>query len=279
MRLLRAGLRYVLLAVLLIYALLPFYWILLSAVRPVNELLQVPPAWTPSSVSLRGFVDVWSAIPLAKYMINSAVVAGVTTLVGVSISALAGYGIFRFDFNGRSFLLGLILFTQTVPAVVILLPLYTLLSDAHLLDTRVGLALSYTAWAVPFGTLLLRSYFVTAYPLEVEEAALVDGCSRVSVLWRIMLPLSLPGLVTAAVFTTLLSWNEFLWASVVTTSQDVRTVPVGLQQFVGQYSGNENLASWMTGAVLSTAPILVAFMAVQRFISTGFGFGGGLAEK
>jgi ABC-type glycerol-3-phosphate transport system permease component len=277
-RRLRRLARYLAICLLLAYALLPFYWMLIGAVRPAEEFLRVPPLWVPRGISLRSFVEVWSAVPLATYMLNSAIVAGVTTIVAVGISSIAGYAIFRYDFAGRSLLLVFVLFTQTVPAVVILLPLYVLLSDADLLNTRVGLALSYTVWSVPFGTLLLRSYFVTAYPVEVEEAALIDGCSRASVLWRIMLPLSLPGLITAGIFTSLLAWNEFIWASVITTSEDIRPVSVGLQQFVGFLSANEDLGLWMAGAVLSTLPVMVVFIAVQRYVAAGFGFGG-LVEK
>jgi ABC-type glycerol-3-phosphate transport system permease component len=277
-RRLRRLARYLAICLLLAYALLPFYWMLIGAVRPAEEFIRVPPLWLPRGFSLRSFVEVWSAVPLATYMLNSAIVAGVTTIVAVAISSVAGYAIFRYDFAGRSLLLVFVLFTQTVPAVVILLPLYVLLSDADLLNTRVGLALSYTVWSVPFGTLLLRSYFVTAYPVEVEEAALIDGCSRASVLWRIMLPLSLPGLITAGIFTSLLAWNEFIWASVITTSEDIRPVSVGLQQFVGFLSANEDLGLWMAGAVLSTLPVMVVFIAVQRYVAAGFGFGG-LVEK
>ncbi len=275
---LRTAARYVSILLLVAYAVLPFYWMVLNAIRPVAELLHVPPRWIPGSVSLVSFGEIWSSIPLAKYILNSAIVAGATTVVAVSISALAGYSIYRYDFGGRSPVLAFILFTQTVPAVVILLPLYVLLSDAGLLNTRVGLALSYTVWSVPFGTLMLRSYFVTAYPVEVEEAALIDGCSRASVLWRIMLPLSLPGLIVAGVFTSLLAWNEFIWASVITTSEDVRTVPVGLQQFVGQFAATQEFGQWMAGAVVSTVPVMIVLISLQRYITAGFGFSA-LAEK
>lgn len=275
---LRRAARYGAIALLLAYALLPFYWVLVSAVRPTQEMLRVPPRWLPGSVSFQSFVDVWSSVPLAHYIVNSAVVALTTSFVAVAISSIAGYAIYRYDFRGRAWLLAFILFMQTVPAVVILLPLYLLLSDAGLLNSQLGLVLSYTVWSVPFGTLLLRSFFVTAYPVEVEEAALIDGCSRASVLWRIMLPLSLPGLIVAAIFTSLLAWNEFIWASVITTGEDVRTVSVGLQQFVGQFGAAQEFGQWMAGAVVSTVPVMVVFILLQRYITTGFGFSSA-AEK
>jgi len=268
--------RRALLAALILYAAVPFYWMVLTAIRPANELLRVPPPWIPGSVSVASFGSVWSTIPLVHYMLNTLIVALLTTLVGVTIAALAAYGLVRYHFRGSTALLVVVLFTLTIPTVVTLVPFYSLLSQAGLLNTRIGLALSYVVWAIPFTTLLLRSYFQTAYPTEIEDAALIDGCSRISVLWRIMLPLSLPGLISASIFTILLSWNEFIWASVVLTDESVRTASVGLQLFINQYATTPELSLWMAGAVCLTVPLALLFMAVQRHLTVSYG---GLREK
>ncbi len=268
--------RDVLLLALLVYAGLPFYWMVLTAVRPASELQRVPPSWIPGSISLSNFVDVWSTIPLAHYVLNTLIVASLTTLVGVTIAALAAYGLVRYRFRGSTAILVIVLFTLTIPTVVTLVPFYSLLYQFGLLNTRVGLALSYVVWAVPFTTLLLRSYFQTAYSIEVEEAALMDGCSRISVLWRIMLPLSLPGLLSASVFTILLSWNEFIWASVIMTDDSVRTASIGLQLFVSQLGTTSELGQWMAGAVTLTIPLALLYIAVQRYLTASYG---GIIEK
>jgi multiple sugar transport system permease protein len=263
--------QWIVLIAIISYALLPVYWIVITAIRPTSELVRVPPSWHPSAVSLRAFVDVWTAIPLGHYILNSVLVSLMCAAIAVTISTLAGYALVRFDFKAKTFVIFIVLFTVTIPAVVTLVPLYSLMSDAGLLDSRIGLALSYTAWAVPFTTLLLRGYFAASYPVEVEEAALVDGCSRATVLWHIVVPLGAPGIISAAIFAILLGWNEFIWASVITTDDSVRTASVGLQQFVGQFQANANLGLWMAGALCMSAPILLLFLLVQRWFVVAYG--------
>jgi multiple sugar transport system permease protein len=160
------------------YALLPLYWMVITAVRPLSELLAIYPSWIPGGIQLERFVNIWSAIPLAAYMVNSAIVVVITVLIGVTVAALGGYALSRFEFPGNGLILAFVLFTQTIPTVVLLVPFYTLLHDAGLINTRVALPLSYTVWAVPYATLILRGYFRTAFSRDLEDAARVDGCSR-----------------------------------------------------------------------------------------------------
>jgi multiple sugar transport system permease protein len=257
-----------------VYALLPLYWIVASAIRPKSELLMVPPRWIPHDVSLANLGDIWTVIPLAKYMANSVVVAGGTALLAVSVSALAAYSLVRYRPRGSSLVTLFVLFALTVPTVVLLVPFYELLTNLDLLERRTGLVLSYAVWAIPFNTLLLRGYFQNHYTAEIEEAALMDGCSRLSVMWRMVLPLSLPGLIAAATFTMLLAWNEFIWASVVTTGDDVRTAPVGLQVLAGQYATGENFGLWMAGAAWLTVPVVVGFLVFQKHLVLAYGGAG-----
>jgi multiple sugar transport system permease protein len=253
------------------YALLPLYWMVITAVRPVSELLTIHPAWFPGGIQLDRFVNIWSAIPLAAYMVNSAIVVAVTVLIGVTVAALGGYALSRFEFPGNSLVLGFVLFTQTIPTVVLLVPFYTLLHDAGLINTRAALPLSYTVWAVPYATLILRGYFRTAFSRDLEDAARVDGCSRFGVLWRIVFPLSLPGLMSAAMLIAVFAWNEFLWASLIASQEGIRTVSVGLNQFVGRFGSNENLPLWMAGAIFVALPPIILYVAAQRFVSVGYG--------
>jgi multiple sugar transport system permease protein len=253
------------------YAVLPLYWMVITAVRPVSELLDIYPSWIPSGIQLDRFVNIWSAIPLAAYMLNSAIVVLITVLIGVTVAALGGYALSRFEFPGNGLILAFVLFTQTIPTVVLLVPFYTLLHDAGLINTRVALPLSYTVWAVPYATLILRGYFRTAFSRDLEDAARVDGCSRFGVLWRIVFPLSLPGLMSAAMLIAVFAWNEFLWASLIASQESIRTVSVGLNQFVGRFGTNENLPLWMAGAVFVALPPIILYVAAQRFVSVGYG--------
>jgi ABC-type glycerol-3-phosphate transport system permease component len=264
-------LRYGVVLLLVIFAVAPLYWIIITAVRPTTELMQAPPSWLPGRISLSAFADVWSSISLAHYMLNSAIVAAVTTVIAVGISGLSGYALCRFEFRGNTAAFVLILFTQAIPGVIILVPFYLLLNNLGLINTRIGLSLSYVVWSVPFCTLLLRSYFKTAYPVELEDAAYIDGCSRRSVLWHIVFPLTLPGLAAAAVFVCLLSWNEYIWASVIATDESVRTVSFGLNQFVNEFAATPLIGPWMAGAVFTTLPLLLLYVVLQRYANTTYG--------
>ncbi len=253
------------------YALLPLYWMVITAIRPVSELLTIYPSWIPGGIQLDRFVKIWEQIPLAAYMLNSAIVVLITVLIGVTVAALGGYALSRFEFPGNALVFAFVLFTQTIPTVVLLVPFYTLLHDAGLINTRAALPLSYTIWAVPYATLILRGYFKTAFSRDLEDAARVDGCSRFGVLWRIVFPLSLPGLMSAAMLIAVFAWNEFLWASLVASQEQIRTVSVGLNQFVGRFGTNENLPLWMAGAIFVALPPIILYVAAQRFVSVGYG--------
>ena len=267
----RRFLAYAVAILIVSYALLPLYWMVITAVRPVSELLDIYPAWIPGGIQLDRFINIWSAIPLAAYMLNSAIVVLITVLIGVAVAALGGYALSRFEFPGNGLILAFVLFTQTIPTVVLLVPFYTLLHDAGLINTRVALPLSYTVWAVPYATLILRGYFRTAFSRDLEDAARVDGCSRFGVLRLIVFPLSLPGLMSAAMLIAVFAWNEFLWASLIASQEPIRTVSVGLNQFVGRFGTNENLPLWMAGAIFVALPPIILYVAAQRFVSVGYG--------
>lgn len=262
---------YAALAILLSYALLPMYWIVITAIRPVSELLQQYPTWIPGGFQLNRFVDIWKVIPLGHYMLNSAIVVLITVLIAVTSACLGGYALSRIEFPGNGLIVAFILFTQTIPTVVLLVPLYTILYNLGLINTRLALPISYTVWAVPYTTLILRGYFKTAFSRDIEDAARIDGCSRVGVLWRIVLPLSLPGVLSAAMLTAVVAWNEFLWASLVSSEESVRTVSVGLNQFVGRFGTNANLPLWMAGAVFVSLPPIILYLVAQRFAAVGYG--------
>ncbi len=258
---------------IIVLTLAPFYWMTVTAVRPRDELADYPIALWPGGASFSNFVDVWSSIPFLRYLANSAVVAVLTTVTSVTIASLAAYSLVRYRPRGSEVILGLILFTLTIPGVISLVPYYDLFTRVGALDTHWGLALSYSVWALPFNALLMHGYFQTSYSKDTEEAALLDGCSAISVLWRIVVPLSRPGLVAAATFTVLLSWNEFIWASVITSSEETQTAPVGLQLFIGQYSDNQSLGLWMAGAIYVTVPVVAIFLYVQRHLVSAYGVG------
>lgn len=254
-------------------ALFPFYWIIISSLKPAAEQLRIPPSWFPLHPTLDNYSRVWSMIPIARYMMNSLWIAVGTTGIALAIAFPAGYALSRFDFRGNLVLLTILLFSQMIPGIVTLVPFYFLTRSLGLHDSRTGLVLAYAAWSVPFATLMLRSYLKTAFPRDIEESALIDGCTRFGVLWRIAVPLSAPGIAATGAFAFLFSWNEYLWASVIITNGDLKTLPLGLRDFTGQLGVNPYLGLWMTAAVLATLPVVIIFLWLQRHMISGLASG------
>lgn len=269
----RAGrfLRSVLVLAVVIYVSLPVYWVLIGAVRPPREIFESPPSWIPRGISFEAFAGLFESIPLDHYVTNSLIVVGGTALGAVVVATLTAYALARFRFRFQAVAVALLLFAVTVPSVVVMVPFYLLIRDLGLLNTHLGLILSYSVWAIPFTALLLRGYLKSAYSKDIEEAALIDGCGRASVIWRITLPLARPGIIAAAIVCATFAWNEYVWASIIVTGDAARTVPVGLQLFVGHYSVNASLQLWFAGALISLIPLLVAFGYGQSRLASAYG--------
>lgn len=265
-RYLEATLTYLLVAAALMLLLFPFLWMLSTALKPVTETFAVPPRWLPEKPTLEAFIKIWQIRPFGHYLLNSLIVAFGTTALCLVCAALAGYAYARFTFKGSKATLFILLITQMFPYVMLATPIYVSFVRLHLLDTHLGLILADTTIALPFSVWMLRSYFVTI-PKGLEEAAMIDGCSRLSAFVRVILPLSAPGLFATAVYCFLLVWGEFLFAVTLTSSDVMRTVTVGLYSFVGQF-----LIEWnylMAAITVVTIPVVVLFIWSQRYLVSG----------
>lgn len=258
------------LVLLAVPVVLPFLWMLSTSVKPLSEVNQYPPVWIGPNVTLAPYVDMFSFLPFATYTLNSLVVALSATLLTLVVGSLAGFGLSRFRFRGKHLLLMLFLLSQMLPGASVIIPLFQLLRALGLYDSLVGLALIHTAVLLPFVIWLLYGFFDTV-PREVEDAALIDGCSRIGALRRVILPLILPGLGATALFAFLGSWNEFFFALLLTTSDSARTIPVGIGLFVGEYRDVWNQMS--AAAVLFSIPPLVLFMMMRRTFVKGLSAG------
>ncbi len=252
--------------VLLVVALgFPFYWVVVSSLRPEARLFQAPNL-VPSALSMDHYIalfrqrDFW--IPIR----NSLVVAGATTALCVTLGALAAYALARLHFRGKAFLLAFILAIAMFPQISIVSPLYLLLRALGLINTYPGLVLPYMTFAMPLAVWLMVGYF-RQLPVELEEAARMDGAGRLRTLRDIVLPLALPGLATTAILTFLYCWNEFLFALSFTVGPNRQTVPVAIALFRGQYQ-----VPWgeiLAAAVVATAPVAAIVFAFQRRIVQG----------
>jgi ABC-type glycerol-3-phosphate transport system permease component len=215
-------------------------------------------------------VSVWTASDAPLWFFNSFTVAGATTLLNAGIGALAAHGISRFQYPGRRAFMGLLLLGYTFPVILLLIPLYLLLESLHLLGTLAGVILAHLVMTLPFSIWLMRS-FILAIPRELEQAAVIDGCSEWGAFLRVTLPLARVGLVATSLFAFVLSWNEYLLASVI-TGGGTRTLPVGIAGFISAY--DIHWGEIMALGTLVTVPIVVGFAVVQSYFEKGLLAGG-----
>jgi multiple sugar transport system permease protein len=245
----------------------PFAWLLITSIETPAEALHFPPILIPHKLDFGNYSAALRAAPFGRFFINSAVVTVVTDLSNVTICALAGYAFARYRFLGRGVLFVVLMSTLMVPFQVTMLPQFIITKwlGLHVL-AQVGInhigALILPNAATAFGIFFLRQFFRTL-PIEYEEAARVDGASRLKVLWRIVLPLSAPALATLAALTFLDSWNSFLWPLIAITSTSQMTLPLGLAMFQSAHSTEWTLL--MAGNVMSLLPMLIIFFAAQRY--------------
>lgn len=254
------------LAVVLLVSAFPFLYTLSTALRPRSEIFHFPPSWLPHTWAWSNFVDVWSAIPLLRYMGNSVFVAGGATLLNLVVAIPAAYALSRFRFPGRGLFRQVLLVTQMFSPVVLIIGLFRFLSNWGFVDQPATLIVIYAALSVAFSVWFLAGYF-DSIPPEIEEAAMVDGCSRITALFRVILPMAMPAVIAALVFAFIWSWNDFVIALTFLSSPEKQTLPLGISSFLGQYS-----VEWhylMAAALITIVPVVVLFLLVERYLVKG----------
>ncbi|HZF03271.1 MAG TPA: carbohydrate ABC transporter permease [Patescibacteria group bacterium] len=267
----RAGLLYLGGLALLVIGAFPLFWMLSTSLKPSAEIFATPPRLVPAHPTLENFGRLFSDTSFLTFFRNSALVSLATVALTLGVSAPGAYGLTRFAFAGREKVAGLILTTYMFAPVMIIIPFYILVKELGIVNTRLALVLSYTTFCLPFCLWLLRAFF-ESIPLELEEAALVDGAGRGRAVWHVVLPLALPGLIAAAIFTFILAYNDFLFALVLITSEELKTLPVGVNDLF-----NATIVDWgmiMAAGVMITVPAVLFFAAVQRYLVQGWGAGG-----
>lgn len=268
-RLVGRGALYALLIAGALLMLFPFAWMVSTSLKPDQELFVTPPRLLPSPFRPDNYARVAEMFPLGRFLLNSLVVAIVSTTLQILTSAMAAYAFARLRFRGRDLLFFAYLATLMVPIQVTIVPLFVEMRFLGFVNSYPGLILPGIASA--FGTFLLRQAFLSL-PHELEEAAFIDGASHLTVFRRIVLPLSRPALAAFTVFAFMASWNSFLWPLVVTSSQDLMTLPVGLSNLHGQYATAWNLV--MAGATISVIPIIAVYALAQRHVIRGVALSG-----
>ncbi len=247
----------------------PFIWMVLTSFKDINEILVYPPQLFPSVFHFENYVNAFAAAPFGRFYFNSVFVSITVVLGQVITCSLAAFAFARLQFWGRDVLFVIFLGSMMIPGQVTMIPSFMVLYWLGWIDSYAALIVPGLASA--FGTFLLRQFFLTI-PKELEEAAYIDGCSRLGVLWRIILPLAKPALATLAIFTFMGVFNDFLWALIVTNSEEMRTVQLGLAVFRDRYSTEwEKL---MASSVSATMPILIVFFFAQKYFIKGIALSG-----
>ncbi|GGN07729.1 transporter [Lentzea pudingi] len=249
----------------LLFTLIPFYWMVVFAVRPAGETSLVP--WP---ITFEHFDTVWNGVGFGLFFQNSLII-GVGTLITVTVFALmGGYALARFKFRGQKVFLLALLCTQFIPGAMMLIPLFVIFKSAGLLNSLTGLVIADTAFQLPLA-LILMSGFVRNVPIELEEAAMVDGCSRLRAFFAVTLPQLVPAIVAVGSFAFIGAWNNFLFALMFASRQDKFTLPVGLSYALGEF--NTDFGALAAGGVIAAVPVVLVFAVVQRFLVQGLSAG------
>jgi ABC-type glycerol-3-phosphate transport system permease component len=252
--------------VLMAVALFPFLWMAISSVKPLGELYTVPPTWIPGHPTIANYAKVIFDSNIPRYFLNSVIISAGATLIALVLAVFAAYGFARFRFRGSRALQGFVLIGQLLPTAAIIVPLYIVLNGLGLINTYLGLILVYLILTLPLSVWMLIGYF-RGIPVELEEAAVIDGCSRLGVLVRITLPLAMPGLVAVMVYAFVTTWNEFIFALCFATDSTVKTLPIGLSEFSTEF--NTDWGAVMAASLIMTLPIAILFLAMQRLFVGG----------
>lgn len=253
---------YLILIIIALSMLFPFFAMLNLSLVSNSEIFSYPPKFFHTELTVDNFLSVFDSIPITRYFLNSLIVSSMTTIWQVLFSAFAGYAFARLRFPGRNIIFAIFLITMMVPPQVNIVPLFFLMREFHLIDT-------YQALILPgifggFGVFMFRQHFLNM-PNDLDEAAKIDGCNIFTSFIKITLPLSLPIIATLAIFTFVSSWNSFMWPLIVTNSETMRTLPLGLAVFKGSFREVTNWGDLLAGAVICTVPVVLVFLAGQKY--------------
>lgn len=249
----------------------PLYWMLVSSLKASHELLASPPTLFPQEWELRAYRKLFLETNFWVYFQNTVVVAAMTTAIVLVAGVIGAYSLTRYAFPGRTFVARLTLLAYMFPPIIMLVPLFLLARELGLVNSLLGLALTYISFSLPYALWILRAFF-QSIPVELEHAALIDGANRAQALLYVVMPLALPGIIATAIFTFIVAWNDFLFALVLIGKDELKTLAIGINEFFHMAVVDWGLI--MAAGVMVTIPALVFFVAVQRYLVAGWGAGG-----
>ena len=258
----------------LLFIFSPILWLVTASFSTQVELFTVPPHWIPQHPTFQNYLDIIfptlaaSSVPrtFATAILNSLKIASAVTAICIFLGSLAAYALVRIPFKfNRAIQIG-ILGTRMIPEVSLVIPLFIVASSLQLINTPTVLIVAYMSFALPYAIWMMIAFFQTV-PIELEEAARLDGCSRLGILWRVIMPISIPGLISTAMFVFLLAWDEFFYALIFTSTLAAKTAPVAISEFIGRYA--VNTTGMMAGGILAAMPPVILGLLFQRYIVSG----------
>jgi arabinogalactan oligomer/maltooligosaccharide transport system permease protein len=267
----RAILSHAILCIAVVIAVFPVSRILTISIRPGNRLLSSDLSMIPDDATLDNYFVIFSQKPFLQWIYNSLVITVTTSLIGVMLSATAAYAFSRYRFPGRKSGLMFLMMTQMIPAAMLILPIYLILTQMNLLNTYAGMVIAYSVTTLPFSIWVLKGYF-DSVPRSLEESARIDGCSELGAFYRVLLPLSTPSLAIVFLFNFTQAWNEYIIASTVIRSPELRTWPLGLFEFQGNFNSEWGL--FAAGSVVISVPVVLLFLYSSKYMVSGLTVGG-----
>ncbi len=258
--------KYIVLIILASFIVIPVLWMISTAFKGEIQTYSPIPIWIPKPISYESFKKFWGLYNFGKMTWNSLITCLGAMIICTACACVAGYGVTRFRFRGRKQFMGFLLMTQMFPSVMLVVPFYSVLSTYHLTNSLVGLTIVYAATNIAFSTWMMTSYFETI-PLELDEAARVDGASSFTIFWKIILPLTVPGIVAVAIFVLINGWNEYMYSSVLISNDEWKTLTVGIVSL-----NTQNQVHWndmMAASSVSCLPLIVLFLCFQKYFIAG----------
>ncbi len=260
------GITIILLIIGTIFAGFPVLWMLLNSFKPNAEIFAWPPTWISENFTFDAYVEIFKNPEKIRFFINSYFISIIVVILTLIVSILASYSFSRFNFPGKKVINTIIVSVQAVPPIVLLIPYLSLIVTIGLYNTYGALILTYLLFTLPYAILMITGYFNTL-PKDLDEAVMIDGGSRFRALWSVLVPVSVPGLVSVGMYTFMLSWNEYLFALALTKTNEFRTVPVGISLLMGQHAYEWN--QMMAMSILGSLPVLLLFLFFQKYFIAG----------
>ncbi len=244
----------------------PIFWMLLSSFKPNVEIFAWPPTWIPKGFSFNSYLAIFQSTEKVRFFINSYFISVIVVIFTLCISILASYAFSRFEFPGKSLVNTLIISVQAVPPITLLIPYLSLVVTMRLYNTYWALILTYMLFTLPYAILMMTGYMNTL-PKDLDEAVMIDGGSRFRALWAVLVPTAIPGIVSVGIYTFMRAWNEYLFALALTKTNNMRTVPVGINLLMGQHAYHWN--EMMAMSVIGSLPVIILFLFFQKYFIAG----------